>query len=182
MGYSLSSASNKITVVIARRVNLLFLLFFPLWAGIWVTLVLKGLRNGQPQSVLGMVLFGLVTLLMAYGWLWNLGGKEELEFTASALKYRRTLLGVSHSRLFSMKRIDNPHFVNSESHGKSRTYSGIGFSYEGRQLRIGDDLTQRDAKEIVAAVLRQLPELGQYWGVFGEGLPELDEDMSLNLK
>jgi hypothetical protein len=147
-----------------------------------VTLVLKGIRNGQPQSIIAVILFGLVTGLVAYAWLWNLGGKEELEFTASALTWKRTLLGISHSRLFSIKRIDNPHFENSQSHGKSRTPSGIGFSYEGRHFRIGDDLTQRDAKEIVAAVLRQLPELSQYWGAYREGLPELDEDMSLNLK
>jgi hypothetical protein len=182
MGYSLSSAPNKITVVIERRVNLPLLTLFPLWAAVWVILVLKGLRNGQPQSIFAILLFGLGTGLMAYAWLWNLGGKEEFEFTASALNWKRTLWGISHSRLFSLKRIDNPHFENSQSHGKSRTPSGIGFSYEGRQLRIGDDLTQRDAKEIVAAVLRQLPELGQYWGAYREGLPELDEDMSLNLK
>jgi len=73
-----------------------------------------------------------------------------------------------------MNRIDNPHFGNSQSRGKSRIPSGIGFSHEGKQLRFGDHLTQRDAKEIV--------ELGQYWGSYKEGLPELDEDMSLNLK
>jgi hypothetical protein len=100
MGYSLSAAPNKITVVIAPRVNRPFLLFFPLWAAVWVTLVLKGVRNGQPQSIFPIILFGLVTVLMAYAWLWNLGGKEELEFTASALTWKRTLFGISHGRLF----------------------------------------------------------------------------------
>ena len=182
MGYSLSAAPNKVTVVIARRVNLPFLLFFPLWVAVWVTLVLKGVRNGQPQSIFPIIFFGLATMLMAYAWLWNLGGKEELEFTASALTWKRILSGISHSRLFSIKGIYNPHFENSQGHGKSRTPSGIGFSYEGRQLRIGDDLTQRDAKEIVAALLRQIPGLRQYWGAYTEGLPELDEDLSLTLK
>jgi hypothetical protein len=81
-----------------------------------------------------------------------------------------------------MNRIDNPHFENSQSRGKSRIPSGIGFSYEGKQLRIGDHLTQRDAKEIVAAAIRQLPELGKCWGSYTEGLRELNEDMSLNLR
>ncbi len=81
-----------------------------------------------------------------------------------------------------MSTIDNPHFENSHSRGKSRTPSGIGFSYEGKELRFGDHLTQRDAKEMIAAVLRELPELRQYWGNYVEGLPELDEDMTLNLK
>jgi hypothetical protein len=123
-----------------------------------------------------------VTALMTYAWLWNIDGKEELEFTASALTYRRTLFGMSRSRVFRMNGIDNPHFENSHGGGKSRTPSGIGFSYEGKEVRLGDHLTQRNAKEIVATVLRQLPELRRYWGSYVEGLPELDEDMTLNLR
>jgi hypothetical protein len=119
---------------------------------------------------------------MTYAWLWNIDGKEELEFTASALTYRRTLFGMSRSRVFRMNGIDNPHFENSHGGGKSRTPSGIGFSYEGKEVRLGDHLTQRNAKEIVATVLRQLPELRRYWGSYVEGLPELDEDMTLNLR
>jgi hypothetical protein len=182
MSYSLSSAPSKVSVVIARRFDLPFLLFFPLWVAVWTMLVLKGLRSGQPQSIFAIILFGIVTGLLAFRWLWNLGGKDELEFTAFAVTWKRTLLGISRNRIFRMNRIDNPHFENSQGRGKSRIPSGIGFSYEGKQLRFGDRLTQRDAKEIVAAVLRQLPELGQYWGSYTEGLPELDEDMSLNLK
>ncbi len=182
MGYSLSSAPSKVSVVVERRFDLLLLLFFPLWVAVSAMLVLKGLRSGQSQSIFAIILFGLVTGLLAYVWLWNLGGKEELEFTSSALTWKRTLLGISRNRIFRMNRIDNPHFENSRSAGKSRIPSGIGFSYEGKRLRFGDHLTQREAKEIVAAVLRQLPELGQYWGSYTEGLPELDEDMSLNLK
>jgi hypothetical protein len=182
MGYSLSTAPSKVSVVIGRRFNLPFLLFFPFWVAGAVTLVLKGHRSGQPQSILAVISFVIAIGLLAYGWLWNLGGKEELEFTASALTYRRTLLGISRSRVFRMNRIDNPHFENSRSRGKYRTPSGIGFSYEGKTLRVGDHLTQRDAKEMVAAALRELPELRQYWGSYAEGLPELDEDMTLNLK
>jgi hypothetical protein len=182
MGYILSSAPSKVSVVVARRQNLPFLLFFPLWVAGLATLALKGHRSGQSQSIFAIAFFGLVTGILAYAWLWNLGGKEELEFTASALMWKRTLLGISRNRIFQVNRIDNPHFENSRSSGKSRIPSGIAFSYEGKQLRVGDHLTQRDAREIVTAVLLQLPELGQHLGRYTEGLPELDEDMSLNLK
>jgi xanthosine utilization system XapX-like protein len=161
MGYSLSS--SKVSVVIARRLNLPLLLFFPAWVVGWTTVVLKGLRSGQPPLIFGIILFGLVTGLHAYAWLWNLCGKEELEFTACILTWKRTLLGVSRNRNFRMNRIDNPHFENSRSRGKSRIPSGIGFSYEGKQLRIGDHLTQRDAKEIVAAVIGQ-----RAWSMLGQ--------------
>jgi hypothetical protein len=182
MGYSLSTAPSRVSVVIARRLNLPFLLFFPLWVAVAVTLLLKGHRSGQPQSSFAIISFGLFIGLGAYVWLWTLGGQEKLEFTGSTLTWKRTLLGISRNRIFRMNRIDNPHFENSRSRGKSRTPSGIGFSYEGKALRVGDHLTQRDAKEIVAAVLRQLPDLGQYWGAYTAGLPDLDEDMSLNLR
>jgi hypothetical protein len=182
MGYSLSSAPSRVVVVIPRRFNFLLFVLFPLWVAGWLTIVVSTSRGVQPQLSLTVMLFGLLTVPMACAWLWNLGGKEELEFTASVLTHRRNLFGVSRSRVFSMKRIDRPHFENSRSRGKSRTPSGIGFSYEGKQLRFGDHLTQRDAKEIVAAALQQLPDLRQYWGSYAGGLPELDEDMTLNLK
>jgi hypothetical protein len=182
MGYSLSSTPSNVSVVIKRRLDLPFFLFLPAWVVGWTTLALKGLHREQPRAVVGILFFGLVTGLLGYTWLWNLCGKEELEFTACALIWKRTLLGISHNRAFRMNGIDNPHFENSRSRGKSRIPSGIGFSYEGKELRIGDHLTQRDAKEIVAAVIRQLPELGQCWGSYREGLRELNEDMSLNLR
>jgi hypothetical protein len=182
MGYSLSSAPSKVVVVIPRRFNFLLFVLFPLWVTGWLTIVVSTSRGVQPQSSLAIILFGLLTVPMANAWLWNLGGKEELEFTAAVLTHKRNLFGISRSRVFSMKRIDRPHFENSRSRGKSRTPSGIGFSYEGKQFRFGDHLTQRDAKEIVAVALQQLPDLRQYWGSYAEGLPELDEDMTLNLK
>jgi hypothetical protein len=117
-----------------------------------------------------------------YSWLWNLGGKEEFDFTKSTLTHRRILFGISRTREFWMDRIAEPHFVESRSRGKSRTPSGLGFYYGGKEIRLGDHLTQRDAKEIVAALIRQFPELAKCWAQYAEGLPELDEDMTLNLK
>jgi hypothetical protein len=181
MSYSLSSTPSNVCCYKESLGSPVFL-FFPAWVVGWTTLALKGLRSEQARAVVGILFFGLVTGLLGYTWLWNLCGKEELEFTACALIWKRTLLGISRNRAFRMNGIDNPHFENSRSRGKSRIPSGIGFSCEGKELRIGDHLTQRDAKEIVAAVIRQLPELGQCWGSYTEGLRELNEDMSLDLR
>ena len=127
MGYSLSSAPTKVVVVIPRRFNFLLFALFPLWVAGWLTAVARTSRGVPPQSSLIIILFGLLTVPMAYAWLWNLGGNEELEFTASVLTHRRNLFGTSRSRVFSMKRIGRPHFENSQSRGKSRTPSGIVF-------------------------------------------------------
>jgi hypothetical protein len=182
MGYSVYLASGKVSVLISRRLSLTLLLFFPFLVAACVMLVRIGDQSGQQIPAFGIIFFGLVAGLLAYKWLWDIAGKEELEFTPSVLTYRRTLLGISRSRVFSMNRIENPHFENSRSQGKTRTPSGIGFSYGGKKIRFGGHLTQRDGKEIVAAVLRHLPELRQCWGNYAEGLPELDEDMSLRLR
>ena len=182
MSYSISSTHNKVVVAIPRRFSFLLFIFAPLWVAVCLPIIARTAHDAQPQSFLTIILFGLLTAFIVYGWLWNLGGKEELEFTASVLTHRARLFGICRSRVFSIKRIDNPHFENSRSRGKSRVPSGIGFSYKGKQFRFGDHLTQRDSKEIVAVVLQNLPELREYWGAFAEGLPELDEDMTLDLK
>jgi hypothetical protein len=182
MSYSFSFVANKVSVVIPRRFSLFLLIFLPFWAAAWITMALKATHVTQPESIAALALFSLVTVLMTYVWLWNIGGREELEFTASALTYRRTLFGIARTRVFRMNLIQNPHFENSRARGKSRVPSGIGFSYAGKQVKFGDHLTQRDANEIVANVLQQLPELTQYWGNYAEGLPELNEDLSLSLR
>jgi hypothetical protein len=182
MNYLLAVSTDRVSVVVPRQFNPLLFAFVPLWVAGWITLTLKGNRNGQADSVIGVLLFGAVSVMFISTWLWNLGGKEELEFSVAGLNYRRTLFGFSRSREFAMKLIDNPRFENSRRNGKSRTPSGIGFSYKGKEFRMGDNLTQRNAKEIVAAVLRHLPELRQYWGSFAEGYPAADEELTLNLK
>ena len=180
MGYLRSSEPGKVVVVVHRRFSFLLFALVPLWIAGWLTAVVKT-SSGGPELSLMTIFFGLLTLPLVYAWLWNLGGKERLEFTSSAFTHTSILFGISRRRVFGMRRINRPHFENSRRRGRSRIPSGIGFSYEGRQFRFGDNLSQRDAKEIVAAVLQQLPELYPYWGNYEEGLFELDEDMSLKL-
>jgi hypothetical protein len=182
MNYSLSCSPDKVSIVVPRRFSPFLFAFIPIWVTGWITFTLRGNRNGKTDSLIGLIGFGIVTVLFIYVWLWNLGGKEKLEFTVSGLTHKRILLGFSRSRVFRMKLIDNPHFENSRYRGKSRTPSGIGFSYKGKKFKMGDNLTQRGAKEIVAAVLLHLPEVRQYWGSFAEGFPESEEELTLNLK
>lgn len=171
MRYSLSRAPDRLTVVIPRRFSLFLLFFIPLWVVGWVTIALTHPRR-EPQALLVITAFGLFSIFMVYRWLWNLSGKEELEFTASRLTYRRLLLGFTRTRVFTMDRIADPHFIPSEQKGRSYIPSGLGFSYDGEQVRVCDQLTQAEANQIVAAALKQFPELGDRWeryvgGMFG---------------
>jgi len=181
MNYSISCSPKKVFVVVRGRFRFLLFVFVPVWVAVLFSMIPRTLHSAQPQSIVTIACFGLVSLLFVYVWLWNLAGREEIEFTINGLTYKRVLLGLSYSRVFRMSKIDNPHFENSRRNGKSRTPSGIGFSYGGSEVRICDHLTQRASKEIVAAVLQEIPEVRKYWGNYAEGLPEESEDLSLRL-
>jgi len=169
MRYSLSRAPNKLSVVIPRRFSLILFLSIPLWIAGWVSIALTKPR-GDPESILALTAFGLFTIFMVYHWLWNLSGKEELEFTTSELIYRRLLLGISRTRVFVMDRITDPRFVPPQQRGRSYTPSGLGFSYDGEQVRVCDQLTQEETNQIVTAAVQQLPELADRWGRYINGM------------
>jgi hypothetical protein len=71
---------------------------------------------------------------MTYVWLWNIGGREELEFTASALTYRRTLFGIARTRVFRMNLIQNPHFENSPPEGNHASPAALAFHTRANKL------------------------------------------------
>jgi hypothetical protein len=171
MDYSISSSSSGVSVVISPKRNLPLLVFVPLWTGAWLTLVIRGIVHGQPQSILGIAVFSLVTAFLTYSCLWNLAGREQLEFTATGLACKRILFGISSGRMFSSNKIEKPHFEDSRGRGKSYVPSGIGFSYAGKEIRVGDDLTSHDAKKIIATVVREVPSLERCWGSYSEGFP-----------
>jgi len=169
MRFSLSRAPNRLSVVIPRRFNLILFLSIPLWIAGWVIIALTK-PSAKPPSILVPIAFGLFTVFMVYRWFQNLSGKEELEFTTSELTQRRLLFGIPRTRVFMMDRISDPHFVSPQTKGRSYTPSGIGFSYAGKQVRVGDQLTQEEANEIVAAVIQQFPELAERWGRYSKGM------------
>jgi hypothetical protein len=182
MNYSISCSPKQVSVVVRGQFSPFLFAFVPIWVTVAIFMIPRSYHRTQPQSIVTIAFFGLVALLFVYAWLWNLVGREKIEFSINGLTYKRVLFGLSHIRVFRMNKISSPHFENSRGNGKSRTPSGIGFSYGGSEVRIGDHLTQRAAKEIVAAVLLEIPEVRKYWGNYVEGLPEESEDLSLRLR
>jgi hypothetical protein len=132
--------------------------------------------------VYGIAFFGLITVLFAYRWLWNIGGREVVEITPQALSHRRVLCGISRARTYKLDGITNPGFVGSRSRGLGgRTPSGLGFRYDGKLVKLGDGLTQAEAKSLVAEIIREFPEHAERWSAYDPGLPELGESMTLDL-
>lgn len=182
MSYSISRALNRLSVIVPRRFSLFFCVFFPLWAGGWVTLAVVN-PGAKPESVLALLMFGFVTLVGAYYWLWNLNGREELEFTPLTLTSRRILFGISRSRTFQMDKIADLHFVGSRRKGMGgQTPSGLGFNYEGRAVRLCDHVTQAEATALVSEVIQQFPQGAERWRRYVEGVPDSDKPVTLDLK
>jgi len=106
-----------------------------------------------------------------------------LEFTPHTLIYRRFLFGFCRKRIFFMDRITDPHFVESRGRGMSgRTPSGLGFSYDGKNIKMCDQLAQAEAKGLASEIARQFPQNAELWKRYKQGMPELDESMTLGLK
>jgi hypothetical protein len=121
--------------------------------------------------------------MFTYHWLWNLAGREELEFTPFMLTSRRILFGVARTRTFEMSRITNPHFVESRKRGMSgRTPSGLGFYYDGKTVRLCDHVTQAEATALVSEVIKQFPQHAERWGRYDERMPDSNQLVKLNLK
>lgn len=181
MAFFVSRSADKLSIIVPRRFDPFLFAFFPFWTTVWISSVIKGYRSGL-TSFLVPILFGAVTILFLYAWLWNLGGREELDFTVTGLRHRRVLFGMSRTREFRMNWIAEPHFVSSVRRRKSRIPSGLGFSYGGEQIRVGDNLNRQEAREIVDLVSNQFPQLASVWNRYAEGLPEPDEFITLKLR
>lgn len=182
MGYSVSFVSNRLSIAFRRRLSLFMCLFYPFWAAGWITLAIAA----PPQKAMptyGLILFGCATVLFGYHWLLKLWGREELEFAPSELIYRRILLGVSRMKIFKIERIVAPHFEPSRRKGMSGgTPSGLAFSYDGKEVRVCDGITQGEARALVSAIVQKAPEHAECWRRYEEGYPELNEFMTLDLK
>jgi hypothetical protein len=113
---------------------------------------------------------------MVYQWLWNLNGKDELKFTTSELTHRQILFGFSRTSVYVMDRITDPHFAAARTRGRTHTPSGLGFSYDGKQVRMCNQLSQKEANEIVKSVTQQFPELRDRWGSYVEGIFDYDTE------
>jgi hypothetical protein len=182
MRYSISQTPNRLLIVIPRRFSLFLCLFVPFWTILWISLVVEN-PAGKPIPVYGIAFFAAVTVLFAYRWLWNVGGREVVEITPLELTHRQALFGISRANSYKLERITSPRFVNSRSRGLGgRTPSGIVFSYDGKRIRLGDDLTQAEAKSLVAEIIRAFPQHAERWNTYDAGMPELGESMTLDLE
>ena len=176
------TARGVFVVITPPRFSIYLRVFIVFWTAGWI----RGVWLQSPRdwnSWLAVIGFAVVTILFAYSWIWNARGREELDFSATALTYRRLLFGFSRVRHFQMSKITNSRFVPSRRRGiGSATPSGLGFSYENKIFRIGDHLGWEEATAIAAILEDAFPEHATTWRNYDEGIPDSDGPVVLNLR
>jgi hypothetical protein len=143
------------------------------WTGIWISFA----RLHPPQdwnSRLALGGFAVITISFGCQWVWNMRGREVLDFASDSLIRRRFLFRFSRVEHFQMSKITNPRFVGSRRRAKGSTPSGLGFLYENRSFRIGDHLSGSESKSIAFAVAQAFPEHATVWQNYDEGIPDSD--------
>jgi hypothetical protein len=181
MRYSVSRAPGSLLFVIPSWFDRFYSWFFPLWLLALVAIASRNPPNNS-ESYFATSVFAAIALLMLYKWLWNLSGIEELDFNANTFTHRRALFGISRSRIFAMSEISGLRFVGMRRRGKSSTPSGLGFLYRGKEVKVGDHLTQAEAKEIASTIIQAFPQYSVAWGPYDEGFPDSDKPVELNLR
>jgi hypothetical protein len=162
MGYRFHRVPGKLSVTIRRRFSLFRFMFIPLWVVIWIALAVTK-PSRKSESILVFAAFALFSVFLIYQWLWNLVGREELEFTSTKLTHRRILLGTKRIRVFEMDRIASPHFVDERQSGRAIIPSGIGFFYDDRPIKVCEGLTRKEAQDLIVAAIEQVPTLNPKW-------------------
>jgi hypothetical protein len=150
-----------------RPFELLFALGFPLALG---SLAYWLLHGKERASLFVLVPFGFVGALLSYEWLWNVAGTEELEITAANLVHRRRLLGFVRTKTYKVAEMSVPRFDVRPGH-KGAVRTSIAFTYGGREIRLCESIQASEANEMMAAILRHLPELNSTWAHYVEAAP-----------
>jgi hypothetical protein len=159
--YQIREEPQKVVVVISAFDVPIFVLstFVFLFVAYFV-------RNAFQQSDVWPRIFAtiMVTVVLC-NWLWIVGGKEEVEFTSTTLTIREVLFGMARTKTFDMADVKGPCFVPSRHRGMGGSRpSGIEFMSGDKEIIFCRGLTSPEAKEIVDAVVRYLPDLAPIWG------------------
>jgi hypothetical protein len=182
MACSTTRTSGGVRVVITPpRWSIYLRAFLVFWTAGWMTLAwLHPPRDWNARfAVAG---FAIVTILFAYQWVWNLRGREVLEFASDSLTHRRLLFGFSRVENFQMSKITDPRFVGSRRRAMGGTPSGLGFSYENKSIRIGNHISWSESKAIAFAVAEALPEHATVWRNYHDGVPDSDRAAEFDLR
>ena len=141
-----------------------------LWLGVQLVGLLFTNAAGMvaeqgPAALLLYAWFGGWTisgLLVLYGFLWFVAGRETIDINSEAIIVRRKVLGIGRSKRYPAGRAGN---LRASPVQDSRIAPGvwsvggpIAFDYEGKTLRFGAGVGEVEANQLVKLVLERFPD------------------------
>ena len=85
--------------------------------------------------------------------LWQLWGHQTLTVDSTYLTRRHSLLGLGWIRHYRLTQIRNVRVVSQPESGR---YSSIAFDYEAQTIRLGPDMDEMEAKQIVGIIQKYI--------------------------
>jgi hypothetical protein len=153
------SMDGKLTVESRPQINWRLVWGFPAW----VTLVAVTGKAKLHLGLLGFIVSGVLIVSPLWSWIMNMTGKEVLEFTSTRITQRQGPFGLFWKITMKMEKIREPRFVEPRP-GRAGLPTGLQFFYQRVSFQVLDGISEAQAKEIIAAVARQFPELAPVWG------------------
>lgn len=156
---AIHSEGGKLTIAVSRKFSVVSFFMFPILAAACVPFAL----DAEKHSLALRVCAAVVAAFFCFEWVAHLTRREVLEITPTALTYRSGPFGIARRTTFEMAKIREPRFVEPRP-GRAGLPTGLEFFYERVAYQALDGISEAQAKEIVAAVARQFPELAPVWG------------------
>lgn len=155
---AIKSTPGKITVAVPGKINVFWFVVLPL---VVAQMIRVAMHARNPTSL--RILAAATAVLFASAWIENLFHREIVTFTPELLTHRGAHFGATTTESFEMAKIREPRFVEPRP-GRAGLPTGLQFFYERVSFQVLDGISEEQAKEIIAAVARQFPELAPVWG------------------
>jgi len=156
---AIHSEGGKLTIAVSRKFKVVPFFAFPILAAACIPFAL----DAGKHSIVLRVCAAAVAAFFCFEWVARLTRREVLEFTPTALTYRAGPFGIARRMKFEMAKIREPRFVEPRP-GRAGLPTGLELFYERVAFQVCDWISEAQAKEIIAAVARQFPELAPVWG------------------
>lgn len=170
---SISKKDNSTSIIIypeKSKINqAVLLIWFLLWtAGGLIMLIARqlGYYSTPKTYVLVWMAFWLYfEFIVGYALLWRSFGFERILIKNGKLLYKKEILGSGKTKSFQLELIKDPQLVPTDERSFAKVMSDsywmpggekIFFWYQGKQIRIGQQLNDSDAKNLLKIIKAEI--------------------------
>jgi hypothetical protein len=153
----LLGASGRLRVTVTPPKNWLLM---SIEATVVVLFARQMVRMWAHSSSLVRVFFTVACFSAVIGWLYQLSGSEEIEFSSDAITIRRGVLGWERTRQYPVGNCSEIEWIQ-DSEGRPYLRCKVGW----RHVAFGHYLSEDQSSEVLKALQDTLPEVARSLGV-----------------